>query len=139
MTKVGSAELSFLFLPSHLEDVNISYEAKQKLNGATTMFITYDPEDRFVRAIAEAEYDISTLSFNAFKIDSILSYTKESEYKRPVVTCDMDNDFPALYFRTGNTTGIYADGNCVVLEGVSENSFYVLRDRLLYQLAGIME
>ena len=43
-----------------------------------------------------------------------------------------------LYFKEGNQTRIYTDGNCVIAEASQSFDMTRLKDRLLYGILGII-
>ncbi|MFH1916225.1 MAG: hypothetical protein ABIJ21_03095 [Nanoarchaeota archaeon] len=58
----------------------------------------------------------------------------------PIVTCeDADNSTVVVVIRTGSATALFSEGNCIIVQGASEEELVKVAERLDYMLLKIMK
>lgn len=140
VTEIDGKQLTFYFLPENVENLNFSEDIKAKLS-SPILTILFDPEDENIEYMDLLRFELIELSSSeAIKTYFLPAMTKESDiYNLPIMSCDdATATQPTLYFLTGNSTKIYQDNNCIIFQGTYGTDIVRLRDRLLYQLSGIM-
>ncbi len=136
-TKIKTGDAFFYNPPEQAEFYYIPPQVMQKINNAPYFYMTSDFNSSFKQQIAQAEYDVSDLSYSHKKVYAIPAFLDENPSGVPVITCLNATQYtPVIVFTKSETTKVSALGNCIFFEASSENEILVLRDRLLY---GILE
>ncbi len=137
--KINKAEFEFDYLPSSVEDINISSEILDKFSNTIEIDSTYDNNSKWKEGIGIAQYDLEQ-GFNNLGIYLVKGLTTENDYGLPIIRCeDATTKVPVLYFKESNQTKVWIDDNCVIAEAKSEIDFIRIKDRLLYGLLGVMK
>jgi len=139
-TKINGVEVVFHNFPSAVEYINISDEIFSRITSTLEVDSTYDQNSSFVEDIALAQHSLEQIFSNFFNIYLRKGLTTKSNYNIPIITCaDATPVIPVLYFKTGNTTVVYMENNCIIAEARNGNEFLNIKDRLMYGLLGIIE
>ncbi len=122
-------------------DVNPFFNAVLMSNLSNTSlryYLTFDPTDENLGYVALASGELSQNLVTTFNIAPVSACTVEDAQcaSVPVVTCDSTTD-PVIYIKSGTPTLIYADGNCITIQG-EEAELVRAVDRFLYKLYNIM-
>lgn len=131
VTNVDGQEFGFDYFPTEVEDIS----AELNLRGNPQIDTTYDLEDDNVEAISLAQFQMDEVmsKLNVFLRKGL---TSANQYDLPIIDCD--SEYPVIYFRTGSSTQITVEGKCVIAESRNAADFIRLKDRLLYDLLGII-
>ena len=137
--EVNNQEYYFYYHPVDLEVMNVSEEVQIKLNGMQMFYFTFDPDTKDIEYLDKARFDLNNeaAKTNLFFVNAI---SKESEiYNFPIITCDNATAFvPVVYVKEGNKTGFYLEEDCIIAESKTKEGFLALKDRLMYEILGIM-
>ena len=138
-TEISGETYFFYYFPADLESLNTSVELKTKIKDLQMFYFTFDPDSESLSYIDKARFDLSN---DLAKTDFFFSNakTKESDlYDIPIITCDNATAFvPVIYFKEGNRTGFFKEGNCIIAESQTKEGFLALKDKLLYIILGVM-
>lgn len=140
ITRINKLPVPFHFLPGDVSDLNISRDALNLLKNSRMVYTTFDPaiEDLSVIELARFEMreDFPNF-FNIYVSDGVM--TEDETYNLPLITCDNATTFvPVISFVEKNTTNVYAEEECVIIEGKGSD-FLRVKDRIMYSLLGIMD
>ena len=138
-TEINGETYFFYYFPADLESLNTSEEIKANLKGLQMFYFTFDPDSESLSYIDKARFDLSNdLAKTEFFFAN--AKTKESDsYDVPIITCDNSTTFvPVIYFKEGNRTGFFQEGNCIIAESQTKEGFLALKDKLLYIILGVM-
>ena len=110
------------------------------LNDATDYYVTFNPTGNDFSSVALAIGDFNTHMTKVFFKQPIAACDRNETracINRPIITCD-NTDKLVLYVKESNSTRVYFDGNCMVVEG---SGFDLIKgvDRILYDFYGIIE
>ena len=138
-TKIAGETYFFYYFPTDLESLNTSNELKSEIANLQMFYLTFDPDSESLPYIENARFDLSNdLAKTEFFFAN--AKTKESElYELPIITCENATSFvPVIYFKDGERTGFFKEGNCIIAESKTKEGFLALKDKLLYIILGIM-
>jgi len=137
--KFNKAKISFNYLPSEVEDINVSTEIITKLKGLIEIDTTSDENDSYSEIIAQAQYSMAQNLGLVSNTYLRLGMTSENQFNLPVITCkDATAAIPVLYFKKSNITEIDIKDNCITAKAKSEIDILRIKDRLLYGILGII-
>ncbi|MBN2881330.1 hypothetical protein JXM83_04735 [Candidatus Woesearchaeota archaeon] len=147
IVKLDDKVAEFYNHPTQVEAITVPNGVKNTLMDGDVMFVTFDPvEGEMAPYMDQVRLDF-TLAFNAIGAVSAPSEI----YTLPVLTCenktgvylDSNNQTQVysrniIYLKKSNETKIVLDDGCVILEASSGQGFIDLRDRLLFDIYGIL-
>ncbi|MBI4451839.1 hypothetical protein HY637_00270 [Candidatus Woesearchaeota archaeon] len=137
--KINDKKAAFSFLPIEVEDIAAGGNIAGLLQNKIEIDITSDFNSTFNESIALAQHQMG-LTLNEYGIYARQGFTRNNTYNFPIITCkDSTTSIPVVYFKQGNSTAVYSDGNCVIAESPSGQDFIRVKDRLLYMLFGVMK
>ena len=142
-TKIGENKIGFDFLPTEVQEINMSREVSNKLYNAKLLQLTFDPEQK------EIEYT----DYVRFELESVLSQkTGKTAVKNgvlnqsetypllPVIDCANSTEFePVIKFLKTNRTKIYDEENCIIVETTNYVQAIAAKDRILYSIFNILK
>lgn len=138
-TKINNKEAVFSYLPTDVTDVDMESAVLDRISDIVEIDPTSDVNNSFKEYIALAQHQM-TLTLNNFNIYVRSGFTTENEFNMPVITCeDATPNVPVVYFIESNQTKVYLENNCIIAEGKDGFDFLRIKDRLLYNIFGILE
>ncbi|MBI5003090.1 hypothetical protein HZC31_06915 [Candidatus Woesearchaeota archaeon] len=122
-------------------DVNPFFNAVLMSNLSNTSlryYLTFNPTDENLGYVALASGELSQNLVTTFNIAPVSACTVEDAQcaSVPIVTCDSTTE-PVIYIKSGTPTLIYANGNCITIQGEQAELVRAV-DRFLYKLYNIM-
>jgi hypothetical protein len=138
-TDIDGKKAEFSYLPSDIEEFNMSTEVVDKILDSKVVYITFDPNATIIEEFELMRFELGTSLTQLFGIYSMAGVAKESEeYTLPLVSCENATaELPVISLTEANETNALVDGDCVIIE-VNEYSAAALKDRLLYAMLGII-
>jgi len=137
--KINGKNAAFSFLPSEVENINMSYDIPQRLQNKFEIDSTYDLNSTSKEQIALAQHQMG-LTLATYNIFMRKGFTANNTFNLPIITCkDSTLNVPVVYFRHGNATNIKVDNNCIIAEASSNADFIRAKDRLLYGMLGVIK
>ena len=137
--KINGKNAAFSFLPSEVENINMSYDIPQRLQNKFEIDSTYDLNSTSKEQIALAQHQMG-LTLATYNIFVRKGFTTNNTFSLPVITCKNSTlNVPVVYFRHGNATNIKVDNNCIIAEASSNADFIRAKDRLLYSMLGVIK
>ena len=135
------------FGPKNLTDIIIAGDLNSFFGGIVTSnisnstlryYLTFDPNDTNMGYIALANGELSQNLVKTFNIAPVSACTFEDEQcaSVPIITCNA-TDEPVIYLKSGSPTVIYAEGNCLTIQGEGPELVRAV-DRFLLKLYNIM-
>ena len=136
VAQFGDETLGFNYLPYQVEDMNVSKEALDLWKNAQVLIITFDPDSADVTFTDLLRFDLETTS-GKFIVGATNKET--DKYDLPVLNCENATaSQPVLFLKSEELTTIELEGNCIIATA-NNFEFLKIRDRLLYDLFGVME
>lgn len=136
---INKKEAYFNYFPTDVEDIDIIPEAISRIKNTIEVDFTSDINSTLKDEIALAEYWLSQMFNFHFNIYLRQGFTSENEYDFPVISCqDATLAVPVFYFKESNQTSIYLENNCIILEAKNGQDVIRIKDRILYDLFGII-
>jgi hypothetical protein len=138
-TDIDGKKAEFSYLPSDIEEFNMSTEVVDKILDSKVVYITFDPNTTIIEEFELMRFELGMSLTQLFGIYSMAGVAKESEeYTLPLVSCvNAPAELPVISLTEANETNALVDGDCIILE-VNEYSAAALKDRLLYAMLGII-
>lgn len=139
-TKIEGENYLFYYFPSDLEGLNMSDDTKDALRNMQMFYFTFDPENKYLSDIDSIRSDLASDLSKSGKFFSNAKTTDSLAYDIPVITCSNATAFvPVVYFKEGERTGFFKEGDCIIAESSSANGFLALKDKMLYVMLGVMD
>lgn len=137
-TPINNQEINFRFLPSQLEDINLTQDIINKISNIVEIDTTSALNDTYKEEIALANFEL------AQELRKLNIYIREgfttNETARPKITClDATNAIPVVFFIKSNTTQLTLENNCIIAEANAALDALRIKDRLLYSITGIIK
>ncbi|MBT7903567.1 hypothetical protein HN587_06915 [Candidatus Woesearchaeota archaeon] len=140
MTNVDGASLRFDFFPGDIEQINISSDVFETLKSKKVIWLTFNP----------ATKDLQTMELTRFELGNLFSthlgtyisggITQDNlDYSLPIINCiNATPEIPVILLETANQSSVEKIGDCIQIKGTS-NGIIAIKDRIAYQMLGIME
>ena len=141
-TEMDGKMYQFSYHPTVVDYLNISQAVIDKLKTADVVYITYDPNDRYITNIENLRFDMESDIYSYFNIIPEIGVTQQTEEYSDfsIIDCnDGTPTAPVLKLQSGEKIAFESFGNCVVIYADDEYGFNLARDRLFYGLLGIIE
>lgn len=136
---IGGQQILFYRHPSELENINMSPESADILRNTKMIYVTSDPDDLLKDAIGLSEFDMKDI-MEKKGIYFVYAFTKENQFNKTIITCsNATRSVPVIFMEYSNQTEILYDNNCITLGANSDFNMLMLRDRLLYEMLGVMK
>jgi len=138
-TKINKQNIIFTYNPKQAESLNISKEVVARLKNTPQIDLTSAINDSFADTIAVVQFDMNNILSlaNIYVRGGFIDYQTEAI---PIINCTAATSFvPVLYMKEGNETKLYLDGNCIIAQADKQDTFFLMRDRILYSILGIMD
>lgn len=140
--KINDNWVEFSYHPKELESLNVSAEAIQKIKDSKMIYLTFNPEDKFIQSIELIRIELMESFVNEFNIYPVMAVTEASEIYSayPVMGCEnATNAIPVMYIQSSEETSITSTGNCIYMNAINTLEFEPLKDRIRYSIYGVME
>lgn len=127
--------------PNSLEDVVVDRNARLVLLNDENVIAAWPPEPAYGSMTAVVYAELNKVLSEEILFNLPMGFAQTETYKDfPVATCDNATSKTSviLFDIADAPTGIKAEGNCITLQGSSEEELMRAADRLLYLLLGIM-
>ncbi|MAE42172.1 hypothetical protein CMO93_00240 [Candidatus Woesearchaeota archaeon] len=134
-------DIQFRYGPKQVEGIRIKGSLDIDLfNNATEYYVTFNPTGNDFSHVTLAVADFNQHMTNIFFKSPIAACDKNETdacTDRPIITCD-NTDKAVLYVKEANSSNVYYNDNCIVVEG---SGFDLVKnvDRVLYNLYDMME
>jgi hypothetical protein len=135
------------FAPKNLTDIVITGDinpffggilSSNISNSSARYYLTFSPNDPALGYVALASGELSQNLVTTFNIAPVSACTEEGTGCEtvPLITCDA-TDQPVIYLKSGSPTLIYANGNCITIQGEGAELVRAV-DRFLLKLYNVM-
>lgn len=130
--------ISMRYSPRELEHISVEPGIYKKVVSSKKIYFTVPGNLSSVAVLAITELGrVVGTRYGILNIPSQSALTEGNETL--VKTCkDAVNDTGVILFKTGNTTAVYSDKNCIIVQGVEEWDIVKAADRVTFGLLGIM-
>ncbi|MEK6942752.1 MAG: hypothetical protein AABX00_01675 [Nanoarchaeota archaeon] len=137
--EVNGKNVAFSFPPQDVEKIHVEDELASRLKDRLEIDTTYDLNATNAQWIALAQHQMGLVLFE-YDVYLRQGFTSNNTYNYPVITCaDSIPSVPVIYFKEGNETKVYLDGNCIIAESSSDADFLKIKDRMLYEMLGVIK
>ncbi|MBS3153069.1 hypothetical protein J4426_00690 [Candidatus Woesearchaeota archaeon] len=134
-------QIPFRNLPRDVEFIPIQEGVGKKVLNARGVYITLDPNlkaDASIGAIEIASV-IGTADFGVFKIPTEGAFTETTDIDYSVKTCeDAKDGVVVINLRLEDENSIYAEGDCIIVQGDSYVNLIKSSERLLYSVLTVL-
>lgn len=133
--------------PKNLTDVVITGDLDQFFSGVVNgnisnaslrYYLTFDPNSSDMGYIALASGELTQNLVKTFNIAPVSACTVENEQCAtvPIISCETAEE-PVIYLKAGSPTLVYAEGNCITIQG---EGIELVRaaDRFILKLYNVM-
>jgi len=139
VTKIGSKNFIFSYLPEELKDINVSNEIKNIVSEKKEIDFTSEFNDTFKQQIAFIVFD-SQQKLSEVNIYLRDGFTAETEYQKPIINCNNQSySVPIIYLKSGDATAIKSEGNCITISATSTEDLVRFTEKIIYIILGIKE
>ncbi|MBS3133153.1 hypothetical protein J4470_03425 [Candidatus Woesearchaeota archaeon] len=138
-TIIDGQVMEFTYLPDELESMEIDGVTK-KISSARMIYTTSDPNSTLASQISGAEFNMAMVLEKNYKTFVDVAFTSDNPYGKSVITCD-DATYliPVFFFNFTNTTTSVTDQNdCIIVNVASEKALDRVRDKIIYELLGVL-
>ena len=116
------------FGPQNLTDVSLSGNLNEYFlllrnntipgDNLASTYLTFDPDSEQMAYVGLATGELTQNLAKTLSLAFVPACTKRSEdcAEVPVITCDNTDD-PVIYLKTSDETGVFGEGNCLVIQG----------------------
>lgn len=134
----GPKNLTDIIMAGDLNEFFAGVSRSNISNGTKRYYLTFDPNDTNMGYIALANGELSQNLVKTFNIAPVSACTTEDNQcaSVPIITCNT-TDQPVIYLKSGTPTVIYAEGNCLTIQGEGPELVRAV-DRFLLKLYNIM-
>jgi len=136
-TTIDGRPAFFTYLPDDLGFIFVNQDVIDSLRNVIQIDISSEFNDTFAQEIALAQFNmgITLTNFNVFVRNG---FTTEQQ-NFPIISCNDASRFvPVIYFKSSNTTKVYLENSCVIVEASNRRDVERIKDRLVYGILGII-
>lgn len=134
----GPRDLTDIVITGDFNPFFISLGGNNISNYTLQTYLTFNPTDENMGYVALATGELTQNVATTFGIAFIPACTDDGEgcENVPTVTCD-STDAPVIFMKSGDPTVVYADGNCITLQGTG-TELVRAADRFILKLYNVM-
>ena len=139
VTKINGKDVPFTYFPTEIQNIPVSNNTIERIKNSKYILTTSYSNSSIKQAIASVQYDIGISMMDHFNSYVLVGFTDKFR-NFPEVNCNNATQYvPVIKLQEGNSTLIYEDGQCIILEAPDENEMIKLRDRLMFGYLGVMK
>jgi uncharacterized membrane protein len=135
--------LQFRYGPRELENISITPGIEEIIKNKGAIYFTSSPNLSSKTSLAQIEVGrlIGMTDYSLYQVPAQAGLTEQTgNMSIPVITCaNATNIIGVMLFTTGNQTAVYAEGDCIVVQGTNEQEIIRAAERLAYHLLKIMD
>lgn len=126
--------------PASLEGIPINRTIFNRIKDDANIFITIDPSANLTGKTTVAALEIDKFIDNKYFMNIPVNSSVTKPYSDyPVKSCDdATATSSVIWLKTGDKTQVQSEGNCIIVEGKTEQDIIRGADRLVLYLVGIM-
>ena len=137
MVKVKDKYAAFTYIPSDVEGINITADLAL-LKNKPEIDSTYNLNDTNADVIALAQHQM-WLTLQNYEVYMRTGALSGNKYNLPLINCSAATpSIPVVYFKTGNSTQIMQQGDCIIIQANERLDFLRAKDRISYSILGIL-
>ncbi len=126
--------LIFTNYPESVIDYRPTPEITSLIRNSQALIVTYDPAEENPEPFGLTQFSLEQ-DLNTYVIRAL---TNNTGYALSEFSCSNSTLYvPVLFYKTGNKTSYYQDGNCIIGEVAIAEDTLRLKDALLYDLNGV--
>jgi hypothetical protein len=132
--------IPFYNSPRQVEDVPYQEGSRNALLGKQIVYLTQDIGSPAEVSLAAIEVGrIVGQRYGLLNLNTKAAITSNASEGSPTITCDdVSRNTGVVYFKISNTTQVYEQDGCLIVEGSSPDEIVRAADRLSYMLLDIM-
>ncbi len=129
------------YSPNELEHITVEPGIYKKIVDSKKIYFTVPGNLSSVAVLAITELGrIVGTRYGILNIPSQSALTESSNNRTLVKTCrDAVNGTGVIFFRIGNSTAVYSDKDCIIVQGEDEWDIVKAADRITFSLLRIMD
>ncbi len=128
------------FSPEQAEKFNFELNITSKVLGKNEYFVTLDPYQNLTGETTIAALEIDKFIDNRYLFNKPVNSAFTEPYQNYTVkTCaDATNETSIILLTLGPETKAYSDGDCIILQGITQSDIVGLADGLVLRMLGII-
>ncbi|MBN2111945.1 hypothetical protein JW707_02485, partial [Candidatus Woesearchaeota archaeon] len=139
LLRLDENRILFNYYPSELEWISAPKGIGSLFN-APMIYAASDYNSVYNETFAQIKFNLAQNLFELKYIYVQNSFTTETEYSLPVITCrNATQSVPVLYFEKSNSTEITYEDYCITVKVKSREESVAAYERLLYSAFGVMD
>lgn len=133
--------VTFRYDPLKLENISIDRKAKQLIADDKLVYVTIDPDQKLTgkTTIAALEIDKVIDNYLFYNIPVSSAVTKPYQEMKVKSCKNATAEMTVIWLKTGDSTKVYTEENCIIVQGSDEEELVRAADRLGLLLIGIMK
>jgi len=126
--------------PQDVEKLDYEYNISSKVLGKNEVYVTIDPFANLTGETTLAALEIDKFIDNRYLFNKPVNSAFTLPYQNYTVkTCDdATNETAVIYLTLGTETKAYSQGECVVLQGLTQTDIVRLADGLMFKMLRII-
>jgi hypothetical protein len=138
--KLNGQALYFSYLPSQVDFIPLNSTALEPLKASRMVYITSDANSENAIAMGGFTYTVSE-ALKAEGSYGVQAFTAGNAFGKPVITCINATKFvPVILIQDSfNTTEIYLENNCIIVNATSSIDIERLGNRLSYGVLDVIK
>ncbi len=142
-TKINGKEIQFYNFPGTIANISIPKLIKSRILSSNYTIITFNPNctNPMQQVMDLTRFDITNALFSmGVQVGQGIT-EKNPTYKNfNIITCNQSSTYiPIIELTEGNETGVFMNNSCIIIEAQTPMDMLTLRDRVLYELYGIIQ
>lgn len=134
---VNGKEALFNYLPEEVRSLQVEENSIRMLKDIAQIDSTSQFNDTLAEPIALAQFQMGS-TLNSFGIYLRSGFIGNISSISQIKCEDATSFVPVIYFKGSNQTKIYANSSCIIAEAVTAADMIKAKDRLVYEILGII-
>lgn len=132
--------ISTRYDPLNLENISIDRRVKQIIADDKLVYVAIDPEENLTgkTTLAALEIDKFIDNYRFYNIPVNSAMTKPYKGNKVMGCSNATDEITVIWLRKGDTTSVFSEGNCIIVQGKGEEELIRAADRLSLLLIGVM-
>jgi hypothetical protein len=135
-------QIKLRFHPTVIDSIPLQNDARDLINNSKILFISINPGDKNIQYIEQIRFELEQEMPDLFKKYVLTGVTdKVPEYDAySIVGCQNATiDTPVIYFTTEKNDSFDYSNYCLTVKASSGNDLFMMEDRFILGLAGIIK
>lgn len=138
--KIAGQQMYFNFLPDQVNRIPVDEHSQQILTSSPIVGVTYDPADKFAQPMSQLQFYLEQLLNENQRVFVLRGLTNNSAYPglQELTCANATQSLPVIVMERQNETRVSANEWCVHAQAATSQEVFMLADRLLYVILGVL-